>query len=276
MKKILLTLFILLLSLNANAQLPSMLSDNAEWYYSEVYKDNAGGELTHKIHGTFEADGKTYYTLYRVFSGLSFEGWYQHFTYPIGLREENGKVYAHFSTFEKAVEKLRVMDFFKTDVLPYQLTEEGELLLYDFTLRVGDRYPTSAGFGTVIVNRVDTIMISDGTGRKLLTLSNGFRILEGVGCIDTDELVFYLYDHHTLVEEAEDWYVALYQYRVNGSVVYEIGDDPSFRSTAIIDCIAPMEKLSVNKGIFDLQGRRLGVKPRKGAYIENGRKKVVK
>ena len=56
----------------------------------------------------------------------------------------------------------------------------GEVLLYDFTLKVGDRYPCK---GDVKVQSVEMVTTRDSVERRLLCLSNGQKILENVGCI---------------------------------------------------------------------------------------------
>ena len=159
------------------------------------------------------------------------------------------------------------------DEIPYQQTENGELLIYDFTVKKGDRYPTSPEYGDVYVSDVESVVTEDGITRKLFLLSNGIRILEGIGCINTGLLLHYLYDQTSIAHyfQMGGINVELYTYNDGEKVVYKITD---FRTTTEVR--PRMNKEDDFSNIFDLQGRRLSEMPQRGLYIRNGKKFVVK
>ena len=263
----------LVLSLNLHAHDMSMLSDNPQWWYGFIYNGCMAGPPFNRIEGSFEANGRTYHKLYQV--DIIFvdngTGFREAPRYPIGVREESGKVYAYYKDYENVEKRLRDMGYFKADASPYLLTDDSEVLLYDFNLKEGDIYPTSAEFGTITVYRIEVIKTDDGVNRKLFTLSNGIMILEGVGCLNTDDVIFYLYDHHTPLEELDGYYV-LCSYMKDGKVVYHAdeftGGIPNrLRSTA-------NKASSTSTALFDLQGRRLNAVPARGMYIKDGKKYV--
>ena len=116
---------------------------------------------------------------------------------------ENGRVYVDKQEYIAAMEKeyLDVLEEQKRDLnplgtvgdkdyLPYRQTDDGELILYDFNMLPGDKYPSVEGHDDISVARVETMVTRDGVSRRLLTLSNGYRLLEGVGSLNSPGMFF--------------------------------------------------------------------------------------
>lgn len=161
-----------------------------------------------------------------------------------------------------------------TSYLPYAETADGELILYDINMKIGDRYPSVPGHEDVIVTNVSDFTLMDGKPRRMLTLSNGYKIIAGIGCINSPGLfLFYLNPN-------PDYTLYYREYKLQGAAWYEDGsvepvelyrEDQSY--TMDVRDIGVYPETTAT---FDLQGRRLTQKPTKGMYIQDGKKMVVK
>ena len=74
--------------------------------------------------------------------------------------------------------------------IPYKDTGDGELVLYDFNMQPGDIYPYRFGHSIVFVTNVSRVTTLDGVSRRLLTLSNGYELMEGLGCLNSPGMLF--------------------------------------------------------------------------------------
>ena len=154
-----------------------------------------------------------------------------------------------------------------------------DVVLYDFTLDVGDRYPCR---GEVTVEEISWMTTRDGISRKLFRLSNGLLLLEGVGCLNSRYGVFGYQNDPGINGESEvaqapqsneppadNTILSFLKYGDNTEPVYILGDWEMG--------VEKVEKsITTSSDIYDLEGRRLNGTPRKGVYIQNGKKRVVK
>ena len=140
------------------------LKEGKTWYYEDWYYDlNRKEEWTkivsYVINGTTEINGKTYYNLYRV----SEDG---NELYD-NLREEDRKVWAY--------------------------TENGDYLLYDFSMSVGDSYMPINEWRVFTLTAIFPVQFHDVTlnvflyNERIERLEDLFEnvscpIIEGVGC----------------------------------------------------------------------------------------------
>ena len=155
---------------------------------------------------------------------------------------------------------------------PYKTRERRfayyHLLLYDFTLGVGDRYPCR---GEVYVRETGTLTTRDGISRRTLLLTNGLVIVEGIGCINSPLGLFaYQNTEEGQAIDAKGTLASFGYVNKDGGIdsVYENGD-------MVLDNIKPHHQEDIlPEAILDLQGRRLQGTPQKGIYIRNGRKYV--
>ena len=152
-----------------------------------------------------------------------------------------------------------------------------DVVLYDFTLGVGDKYPCR---GDVTVEDISEMTTRDGISRKLFRLSNGLLLLEGIGCLNSRYGVFGYQNDPGVdteilpaqVSQAEEPLVdgtilSFLKYGENTAPVYIAGDwEQGIGQVA-------MER-KTDDVIYDLQGRRLASPPEKGVYIQDGKKYV--
>ena len=155
---------------------------------------------------------------------------------------------------------------------PYK-TREGRIvhyhiLLYDFTLGVGDRYPCK---GEVYVKETGALTTRDGISRKTLLLTNGLVIVEGIGCINSSLGLFaYQNTEEGQALDAKGTLASFGYVNKEGGIdsVYENGD-------MVLDNILPHQQESIlPEAIHDLSGRQLNAIPQKGIFIKDGRKYV--
>ena len=154
------------------------------------------------IDGTKELNGKNYHQLYLevpVFvdgaraeapgHGLS--------TSTIGIREENGRVLVNKDEYQSLVNTLSESGIFawgkivNNDIASYETTADGELVIYDFTKQVGDVYCQLSDGTSLTVTNTNVLKTEDGVSRRCLTLSNGFELIEGVGCTNSRGLLLF-------------------------------------------------------------------------------------
>ena len=84
--------------------------------------------------------------------------------------------------------KYRV-SFGDASYVPYHQTDDGEIILYDFNMEVGDGYLHVEGYDDVYVTETDSVALTDGK-HKRLTLNNGLVLIEGIGCINSPGMLF--------------------------------------------------------------------------------------
>ena len=206
--------------------------------------------------------------------------------YSIGVRRAEGKVYTNREDFlyyqhyiyDNGFAPMGLLSFGNPDYQPYHLTDDGkEIILYDYTMEVGDSYRHVDGYDDIVVLRKDTVVFLDQVHRRRLLLSNGLVLVEGMGCINSNGM---LIDYLNPAETYQRNYTYLarctdhtleqvyYDYAAAGLHVEELG-------TLGLDGHSS-ETQSVPHQLYDLQGRRLTQKPQHGLYIKNGKKVLVK
>ena len=168
-----------------------MLSVGSTWNY-DYCPELCSYEITEK--SSQDGNSQEYYTVNWYVDRMAAkpDGFMQKNKYNFGqsatfqLREAEGKVYAEKDSYMSFLKEV-----FQIDDTDLYLKEagNGEILLYDFTLQAGDRYPCK---GDVTVSEVGEMTTRDGFVRKKFTLSNGLQIIEGVGCINSQgEIIAY-------------------------------------------------------------------------------------
>ncbi|MBR6593388.1 MAG: hypothetical protein IKK81_12335 [Prevotella sp.] len=196
-----------ILCLNISAQDSMMLTDNPYWIYNYDFDYDENNSNTHSkstygigisVKGEKSIKGKIYKKLYLV--ALQYAGYSTRSTdngdanYALALREEGGKVLVDYDEYMNYLRK----EFVKNNIIPrgdslfipYHKTQEGELVLYDFNMQIGDKYSHIEGYQDISVVDINQIVFEDGKNRKLFTLSNGAKIIEGIGCINSCGLLF--------------------------------------------------------------------------------------
>ena len=164
------------------------------------------------------------------------------------------------------------------DYLPYHLTADStELILYDYNMKVGDSYRHVDGYEDISVVKKDTVAYNDGLPRRRLKLSNGLILVEGIGCINSNGmLIDYLnpeakyQGNYTYLERCQDGLgkETIYDCESAGLHIAE------WNASGVVS--VANQTPSAKNGYYDLQGRRLTTQSRRGLYIKDGRKMVVK
>ena len=192
------------------------------------------------------------------------------YTIFIDIREEDGIIYVPKEQYLKLFQGENYINMFEGDgsYIPYQETDDGELILYDFNMNVGDKYPSVPGHDDISVIATDSIETSEGLKRKRLTLSNGYIVVEDLGCVNSPGM-FLCYlnplhkEHYGTLLGYHDYInhnVVLFQYLIDATSIRQIKADDKQNGSVI----------------YDLSGRRLTGIPEHGIYIQNGKKLIVR
>ena len=247
------------------------------WMYSYCYYadfrpsglSDSGANIEVYNMGEVDRNGKAYQLAYRV------KGYLYHIPSMVDTllyRREGSRVYADLE------DMCRVFYGGDGDALRSDYPcLDGEVVLYDFTLGVGDT------FGRTHVREVSTVTVG-GEPRRLITLATGQRLLEGIGSLGggffeymmaplwlpgfsgicTNYLSFYKKDGQLVFQQScEEYYdFLLAEEDVQDYLLMEI-DGTNIRSGS-------------EKTLYDLQGRRVAGTPMRGIYIRGGRKYVVR
>ncbi len=198
------------------------------------------------------------------------------------VREDGGRIYIKKDDYMA----LLTNDSYWSQVgdasyIPYKETEDGELVLYDFTMEPGDSFRHVDGHDDIVVDSVGTLTTLDGVERRLIYLSNGCQVAEGLGCINSiGALLFYLNplrldNHRGFLSTFASNYSSMVGY-YNKYIYYYTLQDERENIFVGIEQVAGTKCSTNNSPLYDLQGRRLSKRPERGVYIEGGRKRVVR
>ena len=266
------------------------------WVYDYLYGwaqkgDSIYGDVFYEWYhtiGTIEIEGKEYTAIdfesEAIPTAKQRRGVGQNFKYCLGLREENGRVLANYQDYMSylADKYSNGKCFGDPSYIPYYQTDDGEIILYDFNMEVGDKYRHVDGHDDISVTAIDSVMLNDGSKHRRLTLSNGLILIEGIGCINSPGMLFdylnpssgikhwmcYLTLFFDNVED--DWMLtplsdAIYEYR-NPLIVntHSLGIEDNLKM-----------KKNKNEKIFNLNGQRINTL-QKGLNIVDGNKIMVK
>ena len=241
--------------------------------------------------------GETYYISRKYFYNLSNRKYYKgHFYYVMHLTIENWNGGSYIDSFSRQViciredqgkvyvmkdEYLELLGGYSSwkhvgdaTYLPYEETEEGELVLYDYNMQPGDRFPHVDGHEDIVVTQCGDTITNDGVSRRTLQLNNGCEIIEGIGCVNsTGGLLFYLNPQKTSI--------------VWGHLMDVIDDHNSepnnhyeYKHYLLLEYIQnilgvtspTIEQTTIGR-MYDLNGRQVTNAPQ-GIYIQNGKKYV--
>ena len=190
-KGLVFALFMLLsASAHGETRYGEWLSEGTQWCYSSVYVNH-----NFTLEGSNTLNGKIYGLLHLQFimwDGARGKASSNDRGTTISIRDEGGRVY---------VDKQEYLDLFTQkfywnkmadgDFLPYEMTEDGELVLYDFNKGMGDVYCYLSDGTPLTVTETFVMKTEDGMTRRCLTLSNGLELIEGVGCINSGGMLLF-------------------------------------------------------------------------------------
>ena len=276
----LLIVLILLLSLSSKgfSQRPYGIylpGDNCLLYSSYDMDGNWMGEYIYLRNGETELiEGKEYNKVYYENKTKT-----DNYSILLHMRREGKKILVRYDEYKslQAVLGRDMTDFDK--LCRYEVTADGDMILYDFGMQVGDKFRHVEGLEDIYVTerRKCTWNYNSTCNHEItaIFLSNHVTLLEGVGYerfnivgpfSKTPDFFDYLNEHPNKKTQLE---FAI----VGEERIYDLIFDGGGSS---------VESITFNKSqmpfdIFDLQGRRVKSQPtQKGIYIQNGRKIVVK
>lgn len=198
------------------------------------------------------------------------------------IREEDGRILVDCEIYKTFLE-YKWYDILtgRADYIPYKITDDGEMILYDFNMQVGDKYNSVLGHDDVSVVKIEKITTNDGIERKFFILSNGLKIIEGIGCINSSGMFL---NYLNPVIDRKDG-----PYWLNGSYLsvfrwFDEYDNPIYSRTleeVIAGSVgivpATMDKEdNISAPLYDLLGREIIGTPEPGIYIRNRKKIWVK
>ena len=202
--------------------------------------------------------------------------------YHLAIRYDNGRILANCQDYMNylADKYSDGVCYGDPSYIPYHQTDDGEIILYDFNMEVGDRYRHVDGYYDVYVTATDSISLTDGKHKRLI-LNNGLVLIEGIGCINSPGMLF---DYLNPSPNVKHWIcdLALYVDNVNeygdwwsASPIYEYTNPLIADRTVGIEENVKNEKLKKERAIFNLQGQRInGLQ--KELNIVDGKKIMVK
>lgn len=185
-------------------------------------------------------------------------------TMEMKLYEQKGKIYVVQPFYQNYI-----LHVFPDVGEPY--THLGippeSVLLYDFTLEAGDRYPCR---GEVYVWETGTMTARDGLERRTMVLTNGLVLIEGIGCVNSP---LGLFGYQNQTGAANEVPAACMEFfgkdGLEGSPLYLPGD---VQLLSVGDMVKELR--TGCPAIYDLQGRQLVSPPEKGLYVRDGKKYV--
>jgi hypothetical protein len=186
----------------------------------------------------------------------------------VHVRDDNGRVFILKDDYiSLCVSKYGV----NPDISSMQMDGEDDVLLYDFSLSVGDTYPIP---GHVTVTETGEISF-DGTAYPYQLLSDSLLIVEGFGCVNSFGGLF-AYQSSPVMTFYDGYY--RYVTFLNWLVVYDDEREIfQYMNHISEEQLLGVYDVTVNKHpqdspIYDTQGRRLVTPPSHGIYIRGGRK----
>ena len=221
---------------------------------------------TYAAVGELEIGGRTYQKIYNCTksrcAGLD-PG--PRYSYLFAMRREGGRVLADADSYRAAFAQASNV---------YPTNEEGEYILYDYDAHVGDAY---LGTQYTVVQEGDTTL-SDGQSRRMLVLSSGHRLIEGVGCVNMQGTPFDYLCHDNAPNTFFDFSLLENHYDAEGHRIYVNTREKAYEAiVAGVETVATSDRLASDDRVYDLQGRRMDVRHLpKGIYIQHGKKFVVK
>ena len=257
---------------------PPYYIDEEDQYIYYTGSDENGmfmSDLVYTWGFEVEVGGKSYCVVYEIISAGN-----QERSGTIRMRRDGKRLLVRLDDYKQFMQKTRGQDMsgFEAEC-QYELTDDGEMVLYDFGMQPGDKFRSVEGKEDVCVTRIGKTEPRPDNGRSfnILYLSNGAYIIDQIGyagCIDSNgrEIVgmgdFFDYlgtgTRRLKMQTARRGAECLYG--IDGGRLWGTG-------------MRPAEGNNLHDGIekiFSLSGREVGKPSAPGIYIQNGKKFVVK
>ena len=276
MKKLLAFLFVSTMTLHVSGQVNEPMPP-AWWNENECYlwyggTDQTGEHVTEYVYTWQETEtvnGKSYYVVYNKFypeSGVKK-------IVPIHMRKDGKQLLVVYNEYKQLMEAkgYDVTDFDNT--CRYEITSDGEMVLYNFGMQVGDKFRSVPGREDIYVEKIGKPAYDPLTNQHELLdcfyLSNGSTIVADIG-----------YAGSTVSGHNGSFFDYLNVDEGNLELLYAL-ECGSNLYNSIFDhnttSVTPRTAMpSESARIFNLNGQELKAIPEKGIYIQNGKKVVIK
>lgn len=244
-----------------------------QWVYAD-YRI-MGGQTPYLSHyssrtyatiGEVEHNGKTYQKVYECTTsrnaGSDADTRYK---YLFAMRHEDGRVLADAESYRAT---------FTGAIDDYPTNNEGEYILYDYNAQVGESY---LGTEKTVIETGDTVL-ADGQTHRLLVLSSGHQLVEGIGCVNVHGTPFDYLGQNIGATDNFDFSLLENYYDAEGHRVYVNTRENAYQAivNGVESVAAPASRMD-DDAVYDVLGRRMDARHlQKGVYIQHGRKFVVK
>lgn len=248
----------------------SMFEGKTRWNYFTATLSSAG-DITDKAEHTIFADGrvmakngKIYHSLFTDAGGQTLR--------LFGLRENNGRVYADRDEYMALAGERKTWPVVYSEYIPYGDDGDVELVVYDFNMKPGDRLRSVAGNAdATVVSACDTVT-PDYITRRMLTLSNGVIMIEGIGCIATQPTGAQQQE----ASGGDIQFTSFASFAKYNCMVYTKSDKDIISDVVSgIDSPESFGNARRNGKIYNINGQLLTKKPAHGIYIQDGKKRTV-
>lgn len=178
-----------------------MCTDYLDWFVASNYEMHYIMEdvsFFTEDGKTIDVNGKKYHKLYAVPTvydapiNAPLRMTAEEAMYRFGIRMENGRLLADYNGYMSLLknDKTGFTPLGDINYIPYEVTDEGELVLYDFNMKTGDKFRSVEGHDDISLIDIKTVDMAEGDNKKLLTFSNGAKVIEGMGCINSPGMFF--------------------------------------------------------------------------------------
>lgn len=256
-----------------------------EFVGSHVYEASF---TKYELKGTYELNGKTYTKMY---SSYYYGGYEPGEEFLIGVREENGRVYADYDEFVQLYWKYHP-ELLDDEIygMRYIVTPDREVLIYDFNLNVGDFIEREDALNPKVIKSITSIELQNGEIRDYYETGGG-HIISGIGVVNNyNTLLSYLiapydvptdgwrYSHLNMYVEGDDIIYKARERKDDSTPAYgSYLTDPFFdyKESGIKE-VKSGQETNRPETVYDLGGRRMDGKLNPGVYIRGGKKVVIR
>ena len=190
------------------------------------------------------------------------------------IYEYRHKVYVAYDEYKAYLQKVGY-DVSRLDAeLPYEQTDDGLVVLYDFDKPVGAKVSTALDDNPLVSEQHFIDEEYDGVkeNRDWQVLDDGTIVFSGIGYVGGGSRGGMLLDYLMPGENKPKSHLEFYAQLLDQGYAYDHHHEHTI--TAIKDIKRDAHEKRYN--LFDLQGRSLKSAPQRGVYIRNGKKVVVR
>ncbi len=243
-------------------------------YFYRFHIGPAGPERRNDMYRYMVKGVKSDYSAYTPWKGYKNLPADEDAEFLLYIYEYRHKVYVAYDEYKAYLQKLGY-DVSRLDAeLPYEKTDDGLVVLYDFDKPVGAKVSTALDDNPLVSEQHFIDEEYDGVkeNRDWQVLDDGTIVFSGIGYVGGGSRGGMLLDYLMPGENKPKSHLEFYAKLLDQGYAYDHHHEHTI--TAIKDIKRDAHEKRYN--LFDLQGRRLRSTPQRGVYIRNGKKYVVK